>query len=228
MTEIHDQMILRVLLLLLPLMIISTNSSAQRFSMGVGIGGLLSQMDGDDFEGYDKLGLRVGVRGQAYISPRLDFAVEMNFEEKGSRFENDPAITSSDKSRKIALSYAEMPLMLRYFIRRRPGLYIEAGAAISYLLNSRFEVESDAVSLDEFEKLSPSFNRSEWNVLLGGGFAISDHLDFYFRTSIGFSHLYRDLETRKALEGGQPLGVGETSIYQLRNYLISFGMHYII
>lgn len=219
---------MRALVLLFLLLMHAANSSAQRFGMGVGIGGLLSQMDGDNFEGYDKLGLRLGVRGQAYISSKLDFAIEMNFEEKGSRFENDPAIKSSDKSRKIALSYAEMPLMLRYFVWRRPGLYIEGGAAISYLLSSKFEVEQDGVSLDEFEKISSSFNRSEWNVLLGGGYAIGDHLDFYFRTSIGFSHLYRNLETRKALERGQPLGVGEASIYQLRNYLISFGIHYMI
>ncbi|NND07715.1 MAG: PorT family protein [Saprospiraceae bacterium] len=218
----------RSYLIFLAMTVTVISLGAQRFSMGVGVAGIMSQIDGDDFEGYDKFGLRIGVRGEAYISRRLDFAIEMNIEEKGSRFEDDPAIESKHKGRVIALSYAEMPLMLRYSLRRRPGPYIEGGVAISYLLNSTFGVEPERVSLEEFEMLSPNFSRSEWNILLGGGFAINQHLDFYFRTSIGFSHLYRDLEVRDAFERGQTPGVGESSIYQLRNYLISLGAHYML
>ncbi len=214
-------------LLLLLFVLTFQQLQAQRFSMGLGIGATLAQMDGDNFEGYDKLGLRVGIRGEAYLSPRWDVILEMNIEEKGSRLGDDPTMQSGDKNRVISLTYAEMPLLLRYFLFRRPGLYLESGVAVSYLLKSKFTVHRSAPSLQNFEEISPDFNRNEWNAVLGGGLTLNPRLGFYFRTTIGFSHLYRNLEVKEAyVKAGGKLGVGEHQpIFQLRNYLVSLGAY---
>ena len=202
---------------------------SQRFSAGVGAGIIVSQMDGDGFTGYDKLGKRIGLRGLANISEKIDLVVEMNWEEKGSKFETIVDNKKSDlKNRTIDLAYAEIPVLCRFFLKRRGGLFGEVGVSISYLVKDRFHRGVRGGDLDEYESLAPMFNRSEWNAVLGGGLELSRHFGFLFRTTFGFSYLYRDLS---ALEGylNRPAGSNaEEPIVQLRNYLVSVGAYYII
>ncbi len=202
---------------------------AQRFSAGVGAGVIMSQMDGDGFTGYDKLGKRVGLRGLAHITDRIDVVVEMNWEEKGARFESINDNKKSDnKNRTIDLAYAEIPVLCRFFLKERGGLFGEAGISISYLVKDRYRRGARAADLDQYEELAPRFNRSEWNAVLGGGIEFNRHVGVLFRTTFGFSYLYRD---RSALDGylNRPAGsLQEEPIVQLRNYLVSAGIYYII
>ena len=205
-------------------------SEAQRFSAGIGTGLIVSQMDGDGFTGYDKLGKRMGLRGSAYISETLDLIVEMNWEEKGAKFETIRENTiSSSKDRSIILAYAEIPVIARFFRRKRGGLFGEVGVSISYLVKDKYETADEyGSSLNRFEELSPEFNRYEWNAIVGGGYEFNRHFGVLFRTTIGFSYLYRN---RSALEGylNRPSGsLQEEPIVQLRNYLVSVGMYYMI
>ena len=215
--------------LFLLLLLYCHQATAQRFSAGIGSGLILSQMDGDGFTGYDKLGMRLGLRGIAHISERVDFILEMNWEEKGSTFESIiDGNVSAEKNRTLALTYAEMPMMVRIFNRRRGGLFYEGGFAISYLVKDEYLREGRATDLEQFEKVSPDFNRSEWNVVLGLGYEFNRHLGVLFRTSFGFSHLYRNLEAQEGFLN-RPVGsTEEPPIVQLRNYLVSVGAYYII
>jgi len=186
-------------------------------------------MDGDGFAGYDKFGKRLGLRGLAYISETVDIVVEMNWEEKGSRFESlsDNKLSDS-KNRAIHLAYAEIPVIVRFFRKRRGGLFGELGVSISYLVKDTYDSAGKGSNLDQFEELAPEFNRSEWNVVLGGGYEFNRHFGALFRTTIGFSYLYRNLS---ALDGylNRPSGsLEEEPIVQLRNYLVSAGVYYII
>ncbi len=201
---------------------------AQRFSAGIGSGLIISQMDGDGYTGYDKIGKRIGLRGQAYINETMDFIIELNWEEKGSRIETDLVLSGGEKNRTIHLVYAEIPMLLRLFSKKRNGLFGEIGASISYLVKNRFKVDGDG-SLDKFEQLAADFNRSEWNAVLGGGYEFNSHFGILFRTTIGFQYLYRNQEAIEAWQTQVRLKEGEPEpILQLRNYLVSVGMYYII
>jgi hypothetical protein len=192
--------------------------------MGFNAGATLSQLDGDGYTGYDKLGLRLGLRSQASISERIDFIIELNWEEKGSKFESeDPEQNSKIKNRAVALSYAEIPLIFRFYGRKHPHLFAEGGAAIAYLVKNRF-VDPDGESLGAYREIADDFSRSEWNLVLGGGYAFNDKFGVLFRTTIGVSHLFRDLSVIEKL---QNIPAGSTvPIVQLRNYLMSVAAYY--
>ena len=200
---------------------------AQRFSAGVGTGLIFSQMDGDGFTGYDKAGKRIGLRGQAYISETVDFIIEMNWEEKGSKFESneDPF---GEKNRTVHLVYAEIPVLFRFFRKKRNNLFGELGASISYLVKNRFSVMGEG-NLDRYEEISADFNRSEWNFVLGAGYQFDRHFGILFRTTIGLQHLYRDRTLLDEFRNRPAAGKDEeVPIAQLRNYLVSIGAYYII
>ncbi|MCB0685193.1 MAG: hypothetical protein KDC53_01675, partial [Saprospiraceae bacterium] len=73
----------------------------QRFGMGFNSGIILSQLDGDGYTGYDKLGVRLGIRSQAFVSSRMDFIIELNYEAKGSRFEAKHAENPNRKNQYV-------------------------------------------------------------------------------------------------------------------------------
>jgi hypothetical protein len=192
--------------------------------MGFNAGTTLSQLDGDGYTGYDKLGIRLGLRSQASLSERIDLIIELNWEEKGSKFESeDPEQDSKIKNRAVALSYAEIPLIFRVYGKKHRHLFAEGGASIAYLVKNRF-VDPDGETLRSYREISDDFNRSEWNLVLGGGFDLNNRFGVLFRTTIGVTHLYRDLSKLAQLQnlpGGSPV-----PIIQLRNYLMSVAVYY--
>jgi hypothetical protein len=209
------------------------SAQAQRFRLGGGIGANLSQMDGDGFSGYDKLGLRAGLRTEVYLAETIDLIVEMNYEEKGSRFESQQVASGTEKRRLIDLRYAEIPIMLRFFRRNRHNLFVETGVSISYLLSSDFLAPGEPPDVMQiYEQISTDFNRYEWNAVLGGGLIINNHWGLTLRTSIGFSYLFRDLaglEAFRRSQNGHVFRPGiDDPVFQLRNYLISLGTYYML
>ncbi|NND31190.1 MAG: PorT family protein [Saprospiraceae bacterium] len=197
----------------------------QRFGMGFNAGFILSQLDGDGYTGYDKIGMRLGLRGQAFISEKIDFIIELNWEEKGSKFESeDPEQSSKIKNRTVGLAYAEVPLIFRVYHRKRDHLFFEAGASISYLVKNRFTSTNVEESLENYRSIADEFNRSEWNLVLGGGYAFGPRFGLLFRTTIAVNHLYRDLSVLEKLNN-LPAD-DDVPIVQLRNYLMSVGAYY--
>ena len=193
--------------------------------MGFNTGIILSQLDGDGYTGYDKLGIRLGIRGEAFLSEKVDFIIELNWEEKGSKFETeDPEQSSKIKNRTVGLAYAEVPLLFRIYHKRRNHLFYEVGAAISYLVKNQFDDSHSTQSLEVFRSIADEFNRSEWNIVLGGGYAFNSRFGIHFRTTIGVNHLYRDLSVLERLKNLP--AESEVPIVQLRNYLMSVGAYY--
>ena len=199
--------------------------------MGFNSGLILSQLDGDGFTGYDKMGLRLGIRSQATISQRVNLIIELNWEQKGSRFEEViPSDGKGIKNQIVHLNYAEVPVVFRFYHKRKQTIFVEAGAAISYLTGSRFPPQDIGDHPNRYESVSADFERSEVNAVLGGGYALTPRFGLIFRTTIGITHLYYNLDALKELaaipvtQRNKP----EAPLVLLRNYLISAGAYYML
>jgi hypothetical protein len=207
--------------------------AAQRFSVGFNSGFILSQLDGDGFTGYDKMGSRLGIRSQATISGRINLIIELNWEEKGSRFEEDiPSDGRGVKNQVVHLSYAEVPVIFRYYHKSKQTIFVEAGAAISYLTGNRFPAQGmgDSDLPNRYESVSDDFKRSEVNAILGGGYAFTPRFGLIFRTTIGITHLYYNLHALEELAAiPKPQRHSpDAPLVLLRNYLISAGAYYML
>jgi len=117
-----------LLFLILPLGLL-----AQKFNAGILAGGLVSQVDGDTYEGYHKVGFLAGGFVGLRISRHSSFQMEMQYIQKGSRNSNDSA-HMSDNTYLLRIHYLEIPVLYQYTFAKR--FAAEIGPAIDVTLGS--------------------------------------------------------------------------------------------
>ena len=156
----------KVLLLAFALLLFCSFVPAQQFNAGLLAGISTSQVDGDTYAGYHKLGLYAGgfVTKKISASGKWSASFEITYIQKGSRKtpnpdKGDPTLYILD------LNYAEVPLLLKYAFTVPDSLgdnkmkfQIESGAAIGALVKSKEEnAFGPVVGVVPFEKASYSY-----------------------------------------------------------------------
>ena len=117
------------------------------FSGGLVAGTNFCQVDGDRYAGYFKIGINAGAVLYARISDRFSLSMELLYSEKGSRSnfrQNSSSKLYTIVSQKINLSYAEIPVLLNVYDKKKSHL----GAGLSY---------SQLISGTENVVMSPSY-----------------------------------------------------------------------
>ncbi|MCU4155189.1 PorT family protein [Carboxylicivirga sp. A043] len=154
------------LLFILPVL----SSTAQEFRAGPLLGMSFSQVDGDSFVGYNKVGLNLGAFVSRQISEQWDIQLDIAYIQKGSHEPQDAEKRIFEY--KIALSYIQFPLVARYRYKQFSG---EAGISVGALLNS--EEEYDGIPVDEDDNFNPiPFQNVEWATVFGLNYHITDRL----------------------------------------------------
>jgi hypothetical protein len=108
----------------------------QRFNGGILAGGLVSQVDGDDDQGYHKYGYMAGGLVSLRISPHSSFQLELEYIQKGAK-QNADTLTNTGNTTLTRLHYFEIPLLYQYTFAKR--FQAEAGPAADILLGSYTE-----------------------------------------------------------------------------------------
>ena len=114
----------------------------QKFNGGILAGGLVSQVDGDNNEGYHKFGFLGGGFVCLKISPRSSFQLEMEYIQKGAK-QNADTVTNTGTTYLTRLHYLEIPLLYQFTFAKR--FQAEAGPAADVLLGSYEEVNGQEV-----------------------------------------------------------------------------------
>ena len=166
------------------ILFLSLSSKAQRnpssyyvedprtFYAGLLVGGNFSQVDGDSYAGYHKVGLNAGGIVYVHIIENLAASLEILYSQKGSRGHFDKQIVNPNGQQlilskyKINLNYAELPIQINYFDKRRS--HFGGGFSYSQLIN----VEETAQTTPQ-DNATPDLNvykfkRSDINFVLGG------------------------------------------------------------
>jgi len=107
------------------------------FYGGLLLGTNFSQVDGDTYAGYHKVGLNMGGIMYARLDEDLAFSMELLYTQKGSRGHYEVGIPNTNlliKTFQINLNYVEIPLQINYFDRRKS--HFGTGFSYSKLLNS--------------------------------------------------------------------------------------------
>lgn len=108
-----------------------SDAVAQQFDGGILAGGVLSQVDGDDWVGYNKVGFLAGGFVNLELSPSSSLQMEMQYIQKGSR---KPADLDSGYyfSYLLRLHYLEIPVLYQFTFLKR--FQVEVGPAVDVLL----------------------------------------------------------------------------------------------
>jgi len=161
-------------LCLIILLVLPAALTAQRFNGGIIAGGLVSQVDGDNYGGYTKFGYLGGGLVSLKVSPHSSFQMELEYIQKGSRINSDS--TNSSTTYLMRFHYLEVPLLYQYTFGKRFSL--EAGPAMDVLLGS-YE-ESDGLETQSTIPLR--------NVTLAGIFGVSGYLSQHLKLNFRFNY----------------------------------------
>ncbi|MEI7897497.1 MAG: outer membrane beta-barrel protein [bacterium] len=105
---------------------------AQRFLGAISLGMNLTQVDGDEFFGYHKIGLNVGPMIAVPFGKNKNWSVSMEllYSQKGSKHTGGTDSTSY----KITLDYAEVPILVHFTDKKliSGGLGVAYGRIINY------------------------------------------------------------------------------------------------
>ncbi|MBC8314924.1 MAG: PorT family protein [Bacteroidetes bacterium] len=145
---------------------------AQRFDGGILAGGLISQVDGDRWGGYTKVGFLGGGFVHLELSPHSSLQLEMEYIQKGSK---KPTFYQENDyhSYLLRLHYLEIPILYQFTFLKR--ISVEAGPAVDVLLGFNEEVDGSEVPNDY------PFRRVTLAGIVGVSGYISRHLKATFR-----------------------------------------------
>jgi len=161
-------------------------SFSQQFEGGFFGGISASQVDGDRFSGYNKVGLTAGAYATRKINRKLDWKTEIRYIQKGAYKKN----TETDPTMfRTSLHYAEIPLLLQYFYNKK--VFLEGGLVPEILLASREENEDGIIPSGQ----SLPFHRFAIEGTAGAGY-------FFTRSmAAGFRYTYSILTARDHASG---------------------------
>lgn len=167
------------------LCLLSIGLLAQGFSADIAIGINTSQIDGDDFGGYNKIGIRGGVSIGYELNDTWALESGLYYAQLGSQRELMIGSSNPVEQAKIAVNYIQVPILLKArlgdWAEWAEPLQVMAGAKIGYLLSSKIQDLDDDPILEYF---------NDWDVgfTMGLAYQINDRLsgNLAFNQSIGF------------------------------------------
>ncbi|MCF8450837.1 MAG: PorT family protein [Taibaiella sp.] len=136
------------------------------FYGGLIAGTNFTQVDGDNFAGYHKVGFNLGGIVYTKLDEHLAASMEVLYTQKGAKskdfFTISPGMYITNYG--ITLNYAEVPLMLNYFDKRKSHF----GAGVSY---SRLGTVKEYITTSPAQNVNLNdypFKKSDYNLLLSG------------------------------------------------------------
>jgi len=166
---------------------------AQRFEGALVAGFNASQIDGDNYWGYDKLGLTGGLKMSYQISNAWYASMEMLYSQRGSQSKFNSF--STVPIHRINLQYIELPVMASYkdwWIEGEDYFKVnaEAGLSYAYLFDSTVSEGGFSLPLSDFVTTDISF-------LLGAHYFINRHWGFGIRYTRAINKLYKNPNTNE-------------------------------
>lgn len=139
---------------------------ADKTFSGAAVAGVnFSQVDGDSYYGYHKVGLNIGAQAYAHFNTTWGMSMEFLYSQKGSRGQaivESPTIGTYVTKYFMNINYIEVPFMLHTIYH---DFDIEAGVSYGFLLQSNEYILSDqpvSITIDK-----NSFNTTETSFIFG-------------------------------------------------------------
>ncbi|MCB0600644.1 MAG: PorT family protein [Saprospiraceae bacterium] len=178
-----------------------TEAQELRFSLGAIAGMSLSQIDGDNLQGYDHLGLMAGLNSTAHITGRFSFSVELMYNQRGSKSNRLSVQNYLDSPLKVTTEYAEVNALFhlldwqheqeKYY---RVDAY--AGATIGRLIRTR--ISDPTVRPENFNNIAGEFNSTDIGFILGVAYKINRNWGWGIRFSRSLNKLFDAEKSRIA------------------------------
>lgn len=139
------------------------------FYGGLLLGANFSQVDGDYYAGFRKTGINAGAIVYAKLGSKVAASMEILFSQKGARGHRARVSTGAKytiQKYNINLNYAEVPIMINYFDKRKS--HFGAGLSYSQLISGNETVQTDpGYPVSDLNALYP-FRKFDLNAVICG------------------------------------------------------------
>lgn len=151
------------------LIIFAEKSYSQSFSANLILGLSASQVDGDNYAGYDKPGFMAGGGVSFPLGEKWEFGPEIYYIQKGAKStENDPYFFL------YRINYIEIPLVFKVSLNR---FLLTGGIGADVAINGKQDIGSGFTDVANLKRVTPV-------TVFGFGYSLSEKLTFNAR------HLY--------------------------------------
>lgn len=137
-------------------LLLSINSSGQRILGALSVGVNATQVDGDEFYGFHKVGLNIGPQVMVPFGKNRNFSfcMELLYSQKGSVHRGSTDSTDF----RLEMDYAEVPVLIRYTDKK----IISGGIGLSYgqLINYRETKNNFFDSLFQYQSSLKNYDLS--------------------------------------------------------------------
>lgn len=162
---------IRIAITCLLIIISGTVVSAQTFGAAIQAGIVASQIDGDQYAGYNKPGPFIGINGIARLKEKFYLETGIAYVFRGSQSQFIP--DNSYPQFKINLQYIDIPVTFHYkdWLEPEGNFYrmdFYAGAYFGRLLHASAEYSGYDDVLDLFKK-------NEAGIIIGGAYSFGPH-----------------------------------------------------
>lgn len=156
---------------------------SQSFTGGVLGGVVASQVAGDSYSGYNKLGGAIGVYVNLALSEKWAMQMEFEYILKGSRHLSNPD-KNDFNTYKLNISYLEVPVIFQY--KFRANWLIELGISGAALATKK-----ETLNGDDLSRLPsrPGFRKTNYNVILGFALPLNERINLGIRTNNSINSL---------------------------------------
>jgi opacity protein-like surface antigen len=175
-----------LVIFILPCLLLTSYS--QSFRGGVTAGFTASQVDGDSYAGYDKLGVLGGVFISRNFLPYLDARMEIRYAQRGAR---NPASKDNTGGYLLALHYIDIPIMASFHIKDYGTA--DVGLIPGYMFAAHGEDDNGKLPDDYLV----DFRKFDLGTLVGVTIRITDKASVSVRYSYSIFTI-RDLESAGA------------------------------
>jgi len=148
--------------------------AAQNFRGSIITGLSTSQIDGDEYSGYNKLGFYAGVSVERPLGNVVGIKTELYYISKGAKQNVD-----GYEIHKTSLNYVELPLMVTFLPFKQ--VEFDFGMAFSYLIKARMWSMGE-----EYPEGVVDIKDMQYSAIVTGSYFFSEHIAFNVRFDYAF------------------------------------------
>lgn len=193
----------RYALSLLAFLFVCISAKSQAFYGGLALGGLTSQVEGDNRGGWDKLGLTAGVFVGLPLNKTFSAQMELKYVQKGSHSDADNPVPGDPYS--LKLDYVELPVLVSanmsiITINGKPcnWLSFELGASLDALVRHKESINGASDGVPNY------WNRISVSSLIGIKVTIKEKFEIAARSVNSITSVYKgNLSNENSVRFGQ-------------------------
>ena len=174
----------------LVILFLCVTAHSQSFFGGLALGGVTSQVDGDDRAGWDKIGFTAGAFVGLPLNNTFSALMELRYIQKGSHSDADNYVPGDPYS--LKLDYVELPILISanfsaLSINGKPckWLSFELGASLDVLVRHKESVNGASDGLYNY------WNRLSCSGIAGLKITLKEQYSLAFRTELSITSVYK-------------------------------------